>query len=270
VTSVVHPTDFSEASEHAFVHALAIALNRQTSLTLLHVARQHPEGWERFPQVRSTLERWGRIPPGSPREAIREQLQVTVDKVALVADQALGGIVAYLGRHPSDLIVLATAGRDGLPAWIQPSLAEGIARAQRCRTLFVPAGARGFVSAKDGSVTLKRVLVPYDLAPDPGEALVLAQRVVRAAGGGEVHLVHAGPNPPALALPPGDDVPFVLHRAEGDVVDAILDRADGTRADLVVMATAGRHGILDALRGSVTERVLRHVPCPLLAVPAED
>jgi nucleotide-binding universal stress UspA family protein len=33
------------------------------------------------------------------------------------------------------------------------------------------------------------------------------------------------------------------------------------------MATQGHHGVLDALRGSVTERVLRRAPCPLLAVP---
>ena len=28
-----------------------------------------------------------------------------------------------------------------------------------------------------------------------------------------------------------------------------------------------RHGVLDALRGSVTEQVLRRAECPLLAVP---
>ena len=34
------------------------------------------------------------------------------------------------------------------------------------------------------------------------------------------------------------------------------------------MATEGRHGVVDALRGSVTERVVRDAPCPVLAVPA--
>jgi nucleotide-binding universal stress UspA family protein len=33
------------------------------------------------------------------------------------------------------------------------------------------------------------------------------------------------------------------------------------------MPTRGREGILDALRGSVTEQVLRRAECPLLAVP---
>jgi nucleotide-binding universal stress UspA family protein len=33
------------------------------------------------------------------------------------------------------------------------------------------------------------------------------------------------------------------------------------------MTTDGRSGFIDALRGSHTERVLRQVPAPLLAVP---
>ena len=34
------------------------------------------------------------------------------------------------------------------------------------------------------------------------------------------------------------------------------------------MATEGEQGIIDAMRGSVTERVVRDAPCPVLAVPA--
>ena len=39
-------------------------------------------------------------------------------------------------------------------------------------------------------------------------------------------------------------------------------------ADLIVMATEERKGVLGTLRGSVTEKVLRRSPCPVLAVPA--
>ena len=35
------------------------------------------------------------------------------------------------------------------------------------------------------------------------------------------------------------------------------------------MPTAGHQGFLDALRGSTTERALRHAPCPVLAVPVK-
>jgi nucleotide-binding universal stress UspA family protein len=39
-------------------------------------------------------------------------------------------------------------------------------------------------------------------------------------------------------------------------------------ADLIAMATQGRDGFMDALRGSTTEQVLRATRCPVLAVPA--
>ena len=52
----------------------------------------------------------------------------------------------------------------------------------------------------------------------------------------------------------------------GDVVTEILESAQ--HADLTIMATEGRHGAFDALRGSVTERVVRGAPCPVLAEPA--
>ena len=51
------------------------------------------------------------------------------------------------------------------------------------------------------------------------------------------------------------------------VVEQIVGTAEEISADLIVMGTAGAKGILGALRGSVTEQVLRRAPCCLLAVP---
>jgi len=35
----------------------------------------------------------------------------------------------------------------------------------------------------------------------------------------------------------------------------------------VVLATAGREGVFDAMRGSTSERIVRAVACPVLSVP---
>jgi nucleotide-binding universal stress UspA family protein len=53
----------------------------------------------------------------------------------------------------------------------------------------------------------------------------------------------------------------------GDVIKSIVNAAKDFSADLVVMATDGRNGFLDGLRGSHSERVLRHGAVPLLTVP---
>jgi nucleotide-binding universal stress UspA family protein len=47
-----------------------------------------------------------------------------------------------------------------------------------------------------------------------------------------------------------------------------VDAAIELDVDLIAMPTAGHHGVLDALRGSTTERVIRHAPCPVLALAA--
>jgi nucleotide-binding universal stress UspA family protein/predicted transcriptional regulator len=55
----------------------------------------------------------------------------------------------------------------------------------------------------------------------------------------------------------------------GDPADAIVKAAREVEADLIVMATHGRRGLLYLFLGSVVESVLRHAPCPVLAVRME-
>ena len=61
-------------------------------------------------------------------------------------------------------------------------------------------------------------------------------------------------------------MPPVILRS-GNVVQAIVDAAIELDVDVIGMPTAGHHGVLDALRGSTTERVIRHAPCPVFALP---
>ena len=46
--------------------------------------------------------------------------------------------------------------------------------------------------------------------------------------------------------------------------------ANANAIDLIVMSTHGRSGIRRAVMGSVTETVLRHASCPVLAVPVHE
>ncbi len=271
VSTILHPTDFSETSDAAFAHALAITLIRKARLTLLHAERgssQHH--WSEFPSIRAALERWGLLEPGSPRSAVYKQLQIRVEKLHIPTDDAVDAILEMVEEDQPDLLVLGTEGREGLPRWSSPSVAERAARRSRTTTLFVPSNTRGFVSAKDGSTQLRRILLPVDVEPDPEAAILRATRAAAALGDVpvEISILHVGGEAPVLPdLPSDPDWTWKHLRREGDAVEEILAVAEEEDSDLIVMATAGHEGVLDALRGSVTERVLRGARCPLLAIP---
>ena len=56
---------------------------------------------------------------------------------------------------------------------------------------------------------------------------------------------------------------------EGTAADTILCLARTRAASLIVMGAHGRRGFDHLMLGSVTERVLRHAPCPVLAIPSK-
>jgi len=172
--------------------------------------------------------------------------------------------------EPADLIVLATHGREGAPRWLKPSVSEPVARNARTATLFIPHGARGFVTL-GGEVQLKRVLVPVDQKPDPQPAIEALAGFMRGIGARPSHVetLFVGPSErmPRVAAPAGLPCSFESKVRSGNPVEEILKLAEEHRADLIVMATEGHNDFLDALRGSTTEQVLRSAPCPVLAIP---
>jgi nucleotide-binding universal stress UspA family protein len=265
----------SDASERAFAHALAIALFRRASLALLHVTSGEHRDWRGFPAVRKTLERWRLLPPGSAQEDVFAALGVSVSKVAISSAFPALAVVNYLSEHPTDLLVVATEQREGVARWLQGSKAEAMARWSRTMTLFVPDDApNGLVSAASGDLTVDHVLVPVDRSPDASAAVEFARRVAELGGDGQVAitLLHVGNDAsmPPLAAADGPGWAFERVCRPGNVVDEIVAAAEQLRANLIVMPTAGRHGVFELLRGSTTDRVLRRAPCPVLGVPAHE
>ena len=268
--SVFHPSDFSHESEVAFCHALKLALASGSALTLLHAGEETEAAWQDFPGVRDTLVRWALIAAGSHRGEVLK-LGISVDKVVSRFRNPVEATRRYLEGHPTDLIVLAAHAHNERMSWLSHSKAEPIARESHTPTLFIPQDCDGFVGMQDGAVNLTNVLVPIAHDPRPGAAIVATARMIESlgAGPGTIHLLHVGPagTMPALDLPECPNWTWNRIERTGSIVDAILAVNSEIDGDLIAMSTAGHHGFLDALRGSTTERVLRHVKTPLLAVP---
>ena len=266
---ILHPTDFSEASRVAFAHALAIALAQKAKLTLINASEDKPtvEEWERFPSVRATLEDWGLLEKGSARSDVYEKLAIKVKKVT-VDDSPVSAINEYLRDHPADIMVLATEQRSGLPRVLRDSVSGKVAHREGVDALFVPEGSRGFVNPKDGSLSLKRILLPVDSSPDPGPAVEAAAWAAHWLGVAPVRvdLLHVGDAMPPVDLSPLGECQVEQVLRQGEPVDEILAAARELDSDLVMMATDGRDGFLDIFRGSHAERVVRGAPCPVAAI----
>ncbi len=219
IRAIVHPTDFSDASTEAFIHALRIALTAKCPLTILHVAHAadaHESAW--FPLVRKTLADWGLMSAQDPPSAIPAKLGIEVVKVEMQPQATVDAILRFLDKHPADLVVLATEGRQGVARWLHGSVAEKLARHAETPALFVPAKARGFVDPRRGEVHLRRVLIPVDHAPPPATAveaiMAFAQRLNIEA---EERLLHVGKRAPPVER---DRRSLQVTKAQGDVVEA--------------------------------------------------
>jgi nucleotide-binding universal stress UspA family protein len=138
----------------------------------------------------------------------------------------------------------------------------------------------------------KNVVVPVDFSEQSLEAIQTALELV--ASPANVHIVHVVV--PLTTITVGEawaveDVESRLNAArdylatylkqhsigeitsvvrEGDPGLQIAEYAQSIKADLVVMPSHGRHGVQRLLLGSVAERVLRHVECPILILRRND
>jgi len=268
---IVHPTDFSAPSETAFVHALRLALAARAELDLLHVSAEDGEpDWTEFPGIRRTMHRWGLLPEGAPPSAVGER-GIRVGKIVAVDRDPARAALDYVKGHATEVVVLATHQRHGVDRWLHRATAEPVAREAGTMTLFIPASGTGFVSPDTGEVSLQRILVPVDHTPEPHAALETVEALVKGLGcpGGTARLQHIGEDEmPQMRMPDPGSCLWERSLRGGNAVDQILATASAWPADLIVMTTQGHVGVLDALRGSTTERVLRQAPCPVLAVPA--
>jgi nucleotide-binding universal stress UspA family protein len=267
---IFHPTDFSSDSQVAFAHALKLALLARAELTIMHVdPTVTPEGFEDFPQVRPTLERWGVLPSGSTKDQVRS-LGLKIKKIRALADDPKTALIHHLAQAPTDLMVLATTPHEGRFRWIHEPQAEVVSRAAEVTTLFVPTHVEGFVSLENGRTALHRILLPIsrDLSPNP--AIQLATQLAAVIGGDGVtfNLVHSGDEGLShVSTPDHPSWTWNTTVGHGNAVDWILALGAEYDVDLIVMTTRGHDSLLDSLLGSKAERVLHGARCPVLAIP---
>lgn len=138
ITCILHPTDFSAHSGHAFRLACSLARDHNSRLIVLHVVATL--GPEQVTQGQAMTE----LEPEGYRARLLEELQrikspdsrVQVEYQLAEGDPA-AEIVKAATAHQCGLIVLATHGRTGLQRFLMGSVAEQVSRKASCPVLTV-------------------------------------------------------------------------------------------------------------------------------------
>lgn len=145
--------------------------------------------------------------------------------------------------------------------------------------------------ADEVSITPSKILVPVDFSPSSHQALEAASGLARKFGA-ELYLLHVIPEFAGVALPETvtqeslveaerktANERFAVSKASlaergikcsvsvevgGDVAGTILDAIERENADLVVFTTHGVSGWYPQVFGSIAEKLIRLVQCPIL------
>jgi nucleotide-binding universal stress UspA family protein len=215
-------------------------------------------------------------------------------------------IINEAEQEPGTLIAMATHGRSGVARWLLGSVTDKVFYASTTPLLIVrsseppnpisEAQLKTVIVPLDGSVLAEQVL-PH--VATLAKALDLAVKLVRVHPSveeysryferqqmGSAATVYSGPyevfskEADAQAMEYLHEVKMQLHHEgvwsveesllRGHPAATVVDLARETPGSLVAMSSHERSGIGRWLLGSVTDRVVRHSPAPVLVIRPEE
>jgi len=290
---ILAPIDFSPASKQGLAFAGALAERFRSAIQVLHVVEPPslPEwGYAHIPEREAKLrhEAEERLPQ-FPIECGLDPKLVQSAKVR--AGDAASEICKAAAEQRADLVVIASHGLGGLQHAFTGSTAERVVRRAPCPVLTVRDRALQKQSTESPRFELKRILVTTDFSAESKKAFPYALALARKFEASLVLLYVVPANLPAefshigivleekrlleearermprfrqAELDPHVHVETLV--LNGGPAHEICRTAEAQGADLIVMATHGHTGLKHFLIGSLTENVVRHAPCPVLAV----
>lgn len=296
--NILLTTDLSPNAEAAVPYAVAFAKQSGGTIHVFHAFGIEPE--EAFASgVWAEVSVWLATARTKRQEQVAKMALRLSEKTGLniaytceYGQPALETVKVARTVH-ANLIVLSTHGRTGSPHFFLGSVAEKIVRLSPIPVLTV----RPFEHVSD-ELTFKIILVPTDFSENAKAAMFFALRLAKSHGAklilahvvenatylcegdssvgivpyvnnwteflksqGEKHLAEAAT---LLASKSGGDARTVLRYGRAD--EEICKMVREFNADLVVMSTHGYTGFSHLAFGTVTERVMRSCPVPMLSI----
>lgn len=283
--NVLFPTDFSDFSFKALPLALALAVEHESDLHMIHRS-DGSAGEDRQIQSRRELlssRVAGLLPDGVAFEPIIE----AEDGIA-----AAPVIVECIKDRRADLVIMTTHGYQGLKRDLMGSVAEEVVRNSGCPVLTVRDTPEidmeaGFMPAS--------VVVPIDFSTWSIQCLKYAKNWADYYNA-RLHLVHVVGSPD-VPSPYGEDITafrssqneaflsrshnalqelaeshqlekYELTVLNGKPWESLCDYMVEIDASLAIMATRGLSESERRFIGSTAENVVREAPCPVITLKA--
>lgn len=295
IDRILVPRDFSSTSDRAVQYAVDWARRTGATLHVVHAKVLHQNlDNEVMQEERETMERLRKRLRHLHGDAVTKG-EVVLEEAVVRDVAAAPAILDYADEHDIDLIVMGTHGRRGMRRMILGSVSEEVVRYASCAVLTVRGGPADLA---DAPAPVRTIGVPIDFSEHAREALHHAAAVAKLLEADLfAHHVIEDTLHPAFYVGGVQSVHDIdpdietkaqkkLDRFVGDALDApmhgdlaVRTRVDVGRAsrlipkvaeeeevDLIAMATHGRTGGTDFKLGSVIEKVVRHVACPVLTV----
>jgi nucleotide-binding universal stress UspA family protein len=190
---------------------------------------------------------------------------------------------ALAERGDADLIVLGSTHHAAIGSVAPGSIAEHLLQGARCRLVIAP---KGYAEEDHSQDRLRVLAVGYDGMAESQAALDEAAVLAGKFGASMKVVGVMTPIPPmgavaAQAPEAGPDFQTRLHRAVADLPDElralpVLEHGDPVKkllevadvgVDLLVLGSRGFGPVMRLLIGSVSARVIRGAPCPVMVVP---
>lgn len=274
--NILCPVDFSDCAAAGLRYAAAVARCHKARLAVLHADRFSAPAYFTPSQVTQLAEQAKQWRAGAQR-SLEEFVHAAVglepiDAHACISEApSVEAILDMASNLHADLIVMGTHGRSGVDRLRLGSVAERVLRLARIPLLAVRTGVSRL------EIPALRVLCPVNDSPEARRALDLAT-LVAGCFGASVTVLHVRPTRQAGSIstlhswiPDAQRARCPMDEVirQGDVPREIVVAASESNCDLVVIG-ARHHRFLDVtVLGTTTERVVRHSPCPVMAVPAE-
>jgi nucleotide-binding universal stress UspA family protein len=294
IRTILCPTDFSDASRHAFEHAASIAGYYRAKLVSMHavspapllVPGYAPIGGPYFPPdiIGSELQQ-ARV------QALEDARMATAAGLTTEVVVKSGGTVRLIldvaDELEADLIVLGTHGSGGFEHLVLGSVTEKVMRKAPCPVLTVPPRAQA-----TSNLPFERMLCPVDFSEPSLAAFELACSLARESGA-RLTILHvvdwshgwhgaAHFEVPEFARYLEEDARARLSQMAADVEGTglepsvelaygrphrqVIATAEAIGADVIVMGVHGQHAINTMLFGSTTNHVVRSATCPVLTL----